>query len=139
MKFLGHPYPVIRHPNGFLRTQFGVEQIKADLLSLLLTHPGERVFLPTFGTPLKTLIFDPNDQTLQDKARQMIIASIQTWEPRIAVQQIEVSNVVDESSLNPADALIDLEHILFIRIVFYDPDNIADVQELKLEMPLAGG
>lgn len=68
----------------------------------------------------------------------MIINSIRLWEPRITVQQIEVSNSVDPGSLDSNDARMDLEHILFIRILFFDPEDIQDVQELKLEVPLGG-
>ena len=128
-----------RHPRGFLRSTFGINQIKADLLQLLLTNPGERVMLPTYGTPLKRLIFDPNDTDLEVAAREMIINSITQWEPRINVTQIEVSKSVDQKSLDPADPKDDMESILSIRILFTDFDNIQEVDELKLELPINGG
>lgn len=138
MKFLGAPYPIIKHPRGLLRTQSGIDQVKSDMLLLLLTTPGERVMLPEFGTPLKELMFDPNDPTTVDRAREMIIKSLDMWEPRITIDQIEITNGLDQDSLNSEDDLSQQEHILGIKIKFYDPDNISDVQELKLEIPLAG-
>ena len=138
-KFLGAPYPIVRHPRGLLHTQDGVDQIKADLLQLLLTNPGERVMLPEFGTPLRRwLIFEQNTVGLTDVAKTMISDSITMWEPRIAVSNIEVTNKADEDSLHPDDPRTDIEHILFIRILFFDPEDIQNVQELKLELPLAG-
>src|ERR1019366_4698383 len=95
----GYPYPIVKNPRGFFAASAGVEQIKADLLILLLTSPGERVMLPTFVTPLKDLIFDPNDATLVQKARDMVIASIAKWEPRITVDQINVTSTVPTSYL----------------------------------------
>ena len=139
LTFLGVPYPVRRHPQGLFHTQNGVNQIKSDLLVLLLTNPGERVFLPTFGTPLRKLLFEPNDSSLREKARNMIINSIKRWEPRIAVQQIDVRSQIDLDSLDSADDRSEREHILNIKILFVDPQNIKEVQELKLEIPLAGG
>jgi len=139
MKFLGIPYPIVRHPRGFMRSSFGIDQIKSDLLQLLLTTPGERVMLPTYGTPLKRLIFDPNDTNLEVAAREMIINSITQWEPRITVQQIEVSSTVDQSQLDPSDPKENLENILMIKILFFDPENIQEVEELKLELPVSGG
>lgn len=136
--FLGIPYPVTKSPQGFFYTQFGVDQIKSDLLVLLLTNPGERVMNPSYGTPLRRLIFEPNDSIVQEAARDMIISSIKQWEPRIALQQIQVSSSVDESSLNSLDDKSEKEHILFIRIMFIDPQNIKEVQELTLEVPLSG-
>ena len=91
---------------------------------------------PAFGTPLRTLLFEPNDATTALAAKNMIINSIKRWEPRIAIQNIEVSTIVDKTSLNPTDDLSEIDHILFIRIIFVDPQNIKSVQELTLEVPL---
>ena len=135
--FQGVPYPVRRHPQGLLHVQSGVNQIKSDLLVLLLTNPGERVFLPTFGTPLRRLVFEQNDISLQETARQMIINSIKTWEPRIVVQQIEVTNTISDADLNSNDDKSELDNILSIKIVFVDPQQLTEVQELKLEIPLS--
>ena len=134
--FLGLPYPVTKNPLGFFRTQSGVSQIKSDLLSLLLTTPGERVFLPDFGTPLKRLIFEQNDTALETLAKNMIAEAISMWEPRIAVSQIEVSSNIPNSSLSPMDPGNDLDNILYIKITFVDPEKISEVQELRLQIPL---
>jgi len=136
--FLGIPYPVTKNPQGFFYSQFGVDQIKSDLLVLLLTNPGERVMEPYFGTPLRRLLFEPNDSVVQEAAKNMIADSIKRWEPRIAIQQIQVLSSVDENSLNALDDKSEKEHILFIRILFIDPQNIKEVQELTLEVPLSG-
>lgn len=135
MKFLGSPYPIEKHPMGFFHTQSGIDQIKSDLLILLLTNPGERVMLPTFGTPLRRLVFEPNDTTLQMTARDMIISAIEMWEPRIVVDAIEVGGA-DLDSLNPADLEEDVDYILSIKIKFFDPQNIQNLQSLTLEVPL---
>ena len=138
MSFLGMPYPIIRHPLGLLRTQKGMNQVKSDLLVLLLTEPGERVMLPTFGTPLKQFFFEPNDSIVAERVKEAVANSIRTWEPRIAVTQIDVTNSESSivNSLNPYDAKQDLGNILMIRIMFTDFTNIQEVQELKLEIPL---
>lgn len=139
VKFRGVPYPITKNAQGFLHIQSGTNQIKSDLLILLLTNPGERVFLPTFGTPLRKLIFEPNDPALANKARQMIINSIKAWEPRVAVQNITVTNTATAGWINPSDDQTENDAVLSISIIFVDPDQIADVQSLSLEMPLAGG
>jgi phage baseplate assembly protein W len=138
-KFLGVPYPIRSSPKGFFYSQDGIDQIKSDMLCLLLTNPGERVMNPFFGTTLRRLIFEPNDSALQLQARNMILNSIKKWEPRIAVRQVEVKNKIDKTSMNKADDRTNEEHILFIRIIFVDPQQIQEVQELVLEVPLTGG
>jgi phage baseplate assembly protein W len=134
--FLGLPYPIVKNPLGFFKTQSGISQIKSDLLSLLLTNPGERVFLADYGTPLKRLIFEQNDAVLEATAKNMISDSISKWEPRIAVSQIEVSRSIPNSSLNPEDPGEDIDNILYIKITFVDPEQISEVQELRLQIPL---
>ena len=132
------PYPIIKHPLGLLRTQSGINQIKSDLLVLLLTEPGERVMLPGFGTPLKRFIFEPNDPSLAESVRNAIIDSIRNWEPRIQVTDIQVTNSPDEirSSGNQYEEGADSGNVLLIRILFTDFNNIREIQELKLEVPL---
>jgi phage baseplate assembly protein W len=137
-RFLGFPYPVEKTSKGYFYSQSEIDQIKSDILILLLTNPGERVMNPEYGTPLKKLIFEPNDQTVRVQARNIIIQSLNKWEPRVAIQQVEVLTKADENSLNSLDDKNNSDHILFIRINFVDPSNIREVQELVLEMPLAG-
>lgn len=141
LKFLGAPYPIIKTPRGLLAQSNGVDQIKADLLQLLLTTPGERVMTPLFGTPLKTLMFEQNDEAVEYQAREMIVQAIRTWEPRIIVENIRVNSGenFDRSKLNKDDTLEEAGHILGIEIEFFDPQNISEIESLVLEVPLAGG
>ena len=138
MNFQGAPYPIVPNPRGFLYSQGGVNQIKSDLLVLLLTNPGERTMLPLFGTPLKTLFFDPNDPQLVTKATSMISTAISTWEPRITVSNIQVYIPTVEGDFGQDKQNLAGGHILGVKIEFYDPNNIQDVQALTLEIPLAG-
>lgn len=139
MSFLGCPYPLVKHPRGFFRTQSGIDQIKSDLLALLLTEPGERVMLPEFGTSLKKFIFEPNDSGLLEQVRNEIARAISIWEPRIAVQNIEVTNGTDVlGSLDQQDLKQDVQHIVLIKILFTNFDNIQKVEELRLEIPVGG-
>jgi phage baseplate assembly protein W len=136
MNFLGTPYPITKNTMGYFRTQTDLATIKSDLLILLLTNPGERVFLPDYGTPLKRLVFEQNDSILEQEVKNTIINSINKWEPRITVQSIEVVKPSREN-LNKDDALQDLDNILYVKIRFFDPEQISNVQELKLEIPLS--
>ena len=138
MSFLGCPYPLSKTPRGIMPTQEGLNQIKADLLILLLTNPGERVMLPEFGTPLNSLLFRQNDEQTADEAREMIINSINRWEPRVTIEELDVQ-AGPQSGIDPADTLDDAGHILSIRIVFAEFDQIKEVQELVLELPLSSG
>lgn len=135
-KFLGLQYPLVKTSRGILAQKSRVNQIKADMLQLLLTNPGERVMMPNFGTPLRELIFEPNDRSLEIRAKQMIANSITMWEPRIVVTQIDVTSQFDEDDLNPNDTKEEIGAILGIRILFVDPENIQEVEKLELRTPI---
>ena len=56
---IGIAFPLDEN-NMFKGTENVRDQIKSNLLNLLLTYPGERINLPTFGIGLKKLLFEPN-------------------------------------------------------------------------------
>jgi len=137
-KFLGLQYPLVKGARGIMAQSSGVDQIKADLLQLLLTEPGERVMLPEYGTPLKTLFFEPNDVTLEVEARRIISEAILRWEPRIVIQQIQITSSFDSDDLSRDDTGDELDSILGIKIDFVDPEDISVIEELVLEVPVGG-
>lgn len=93
--------------------------------------------LPQFGTGLKKLLFEPNDADLASTARQLIINAITNWEPRVSVEQIDISTNL-EGSLDPNDDGNQNGNILMIRISFVDQQDIQTVQELRLSLPIGG-
>ena len=139
LKFLGAPYPITKHPRGFLRTQAGLDQIKSDLLVLLLTNPGERVMMPEFGTPLRKLIFEQGDKTSEIAIRQTIIDSIRLWEPRVNITAINVSigANIDDVDIN-RNNIDDIENIALISIIYSDLNELNEIKELKLQLPISG-
>jgi Baseplate wedge protein gp25 len=94
--------------------------------------------LPSFGVALRTLAFEPNNATLVAAAQTMIANAIATWEPRVEVSNITVTNNFPKSQLGAGDNGSELPHILGVQIDFVDPQNISLVNSLVLELPLAG-
>ena len=78
-------------PNGILSRQEDQQLIKNDLLQLLLTVPGERVFRPTFGTILRSSIFEQLDSRQISAIRDSISESIKTHEPRVNVVKLNLT------------------------------------------------
>lgn len=135
MDLYGAPYPIVKTPQGLLAPVTGSDAIKADLLQLILTNPGERVMLPDFGTPLRALLFEQNTSALAETVRQTLIAAISEWEPRVVVTNITVQNegtYADEGS-SPQD---NTNNNLYISIEFATPDKIQAIEQLTLSLPL---
>jgi hypothetical protein len=134
----GAPYPIGKSSLGYLFTQEGINTLKSDLVQLLMTNPYERVMLPTYGTPLRKILFSPNDMAVVGETKRLIAASIQTWEPRVVISSIEVFNGYD-NTFNPSDnpsILNDNDHVLTIKIKFFDPQRIDYVEVLTLQLPV---
>jgi phage baseplate assembly protein W len=130
----GLAYPMGKNPLGFMYVSTGLDVVKSDLMILLLTNPGERVMLPNYGTPLRKYFFQPNDQTTANEVKEVIAKAISTWEPRVTIENISVG-LIDNSKLNSEDDLTEEESILYIKIDFYDPNHIAQIESLVLNLP----
>ena len=93
------------------------EQVKSNLINVLLTEKGERVNLPNFGVGLKNLLFETNIDTnlLEDR----INTQIQQYIPEITLISAVVTFSPDE-------------HILYIKITYrYNPSNELDAIQLN--------
>lgn len=71
------------------------ELIDKSIERILHTTPGERVMLPEFGSRLRSLVFEPNDITLENEIRRAVIEPISRWEPRVEVSYIDVQRAPD--------------------------------------------
>lgn len=69
------------------------QHIRDLLLQLLFTAPGERVNRPTFGTPLRQLVFEPNSPELAAATQQMVQSALQQWlGDVIKIEAVEVES-----------------------------------------------
>jgi len=68
------------------------DAIRADLLHLLLTNKGERLYLPDFGSDLKKYIFEPNDNITHAEIRDNLNETISKYIPNLIVNSIEFKN-----------------------------------------------
>lgn len=77
------------------------EEVRANLIHLLLTRKGSRYFLPDFGTRLYDYIFDLNDNityaTIEDEIRE----SVSRYIPNLDINSIKITN----PELEPEDGI----------------------------------
>jgi uncharacterized protein len=74
----------VQYPYGFDSTGHTAQTDLADHISqmieqILLTSPGERVNLPTFGCGVNQLVFAPNSDALAGAQQKVVQASLQQW------------------------------------------------------------
>jgi phage baseplate assembly protein W len=62
--------------------------IHESILQILGTRPGERFMRPEFGTRLKDLVFEPNDEILKGLVRAYVLEAIERWEKRVVLTKV---------------------------------------------------
>ena len=87
-------------PGVFRSTYTTKDQIKSNLINLLLTNTGERVMNPTFGCELKKFIFEGITETNFVNLEQSLIRSISIFIPEITVADIEFTSDNDNNIIN---------------------------------------
>jgi len=80
------------------------DHVRGEVIQLLLTAPGERPFLPSFGAGLKRLVFERNDPVAAGLAKATVSRNLSRWlGHRVVVEVLEVD--ASESTL-----LVDLRY-----------------------------
>ena len=93
---IGVAFP-LDEENMFSGTETIIEQIKANLLNLLLTYPGERVNLPNYGVGLKNLLFEQNIDL--ESLKETIQNQINFYIPNIKLKNISLGESEDKHTL----------------------------------------
>ena len=105
--------------NMFKGTRTLKEQVKSNLINVLLTKPGERVMEPNFGVGLKFYLFEQNINL--DNLKDKINDQINIYVPEISLLDV----IVD---------FIDHEHLLFIKIIYsIKSDKSTDAIQLNFK------
>ena len=87
----GLSFPPRVDADGRLVWSTGETNIRECIRVLLLTEPGERVMREQYGCGLRKYLFEPNTATTRELIRQQITNAINTWEPRVSLQQVTVT------------------------------------------------
>jgi phage baseplate assembly protein W len=86
-------YPFKNSPKGFFLdlTTTDNQAIKADLMHLILTRKGQRLYNPDFGTNLLQFIFEPNDNLTFSSIKQEITDVVKKYLPNLQINEISVT------------------------------------------------
>ena len=70
------------------------DHVRGELIQLLLTAPGERPFLPSFGAGLKRLVFERNDPVAAGLANATVSRNLSAWlGQRVSVESLKVESI----------------------------------------------
>jgi len=72
------------------------EEIRSNLVHLVLSRKGSRYFLPNFGTRLYEYIFEPLDGPTFADIEAEIRDSIETYLPNLQITSIDITDAAEE-------------------------------------------
>jgi phage baseplate assembly protein W len=88
-------------PSGpFNKTYSTKEQIKSNLINLLLTDKGERIMNPEFGADLRRSLFENMTSDSTELLRIKIIDAISIFIPEVELGNIDIKNDFDYNTLS---------------------------------------
>jgi phage baseplate assembly protein W len=87
-------------PAVFNSTYTTKDQIKSNLINLLLTAKGERVMNPEFGCDLKNFLFEGITNSNISLLKTNISDSISTFIPEITLKNINLDSNIDDNLIN---------------------------------------
>jgi phage baseplate assembly protein W len=96
-RFININFPFKDSNQGFFLdlTSTDNQAVKADLLHLLLTRKGQRLYLPDFGTDLLKFIFEPEDGITFEAIKTDISNEIQKYLPNLQMDDLVVEQSPD--------------------------------------------
>ena len=85
-----------------------VELVKLDLLNHIFTRRGERVMMPTFGTQIPDLVFEPLDEETLGILRSEL-EFVFNFDPRVEIIDLIITPNFDESRVEARANLMYIE------------------------------
>ena len=128
---VGLTLPLGRSSQGFFnQSRTTLEQVKHNIINLLLTYPGERPGEPELGSRLREIVFEPMDDDITEKIEEEINSVVERWLPYITIGSIDV---------NFSDRLENTVDVSMMVSVNYDPGRFEEVNVQLSDVGTAGG
>ena len=109
-KFINIHYPFQDSKQGFFLDLNSTDQqaIKSDLMHLILTRKGQRLYNPDFGTDLLRYIFEPEDSLTLSDIKSEITTVVKKYLPKLQISEI----TVDQSTESEYAAVVTINYTI---------------------------
>jgi len=121
-KYINIDFPFKDSPKGFFLNLNDNDQraIKADLMHLLLTRKGQRLYNPNFGTDLLRYIFEPNHDLTLEAIKDEVTTSVKKYLPNLIVKNLTVTQSDDS------------EYAATIRMDYAITDDVFEINDFVI-------
>src|SRR5437868_4000507 len=86
----GIAFPPRINAEGRMAWSVGEENVRDAIRILLMTRPGERLFIPDMGAGLDRMLYEPNNVSTHQSIKDRITRTLQQWEPRVGIDNVDV-------------------------------------------------
>lgn len=93
LNFTAHPV------TGDVSRRYDETAIKTSLRNLILTNNFERPFHSEIGTPIRAMLFEQFSPMLVSNIERAVFDTVAAFEPRVNLDNVEVTASPDENSL----------------------------------------
>jgi phage baseplate assembly protein W len=84
--------------NGDIILLTDLDSIFNSIKNLVLTNKGERRMLPSYGSNIQKLLFEPLDEITARRIGEELVSELKVWEDRITISSMDVEILYDENS-----------------------------------------
>ena len=88
-----------KKPAGDIYKKIDAAAVKQSIKNLLLTDHYEKPFNPFFGANLRGMLFELADDETEFDIVANITSAIETFEPRVEIQDIDVNVLPDQNDM----------------------------------------
>lgn len=109
-KYINIRYPFQNSTKGFFieLNNTDADAVKSDLLHLILTRKGQRLYKPDFGTDLLRFIFQPEDNLTLSQIQEEIKTVVNKYLPKLQINNI----IVEQSEESEHAAVVRLDYTI---------------------------
>lgn len=107
-KNIGIRFPFKISSDGFLldMTKTTFDAVKSDLVHLILTQRGQRLYLPSFGTNLYKFLFEPSDSLTQSQIKREIEDTVAKFIPNLQITDVIIEYPEDHKATVTIDYIV---------------------------------
>jgi phage baseplate assembly protein W len=87
-------------PGVFNSTYSTKDQVKSNVINLLLTNRGERIMNPNFGADIKDVLFEGMTETITPLIQDRITTAFSSYIPQARIDNIGVVFSEDTNTVN---------------------------------------
>jgi phage baseplate assembly protein W len=121
----GFAFPLQIDAAGGIAEASGADKIRLAVLTILGTQPGERLMRPTWGCPLRSLVFAPLNAATANLARYYVQDALTRCETRILLDEVQAKPSTDDGQP------------LLLITVRYHLRVSGEAQQVSFQLPLA--